>query len=345
MPKRAKNIWEQVYDFENLLAAFRKCCDDGKGFDAPALLFYANLEENLIDIQNRLIWKTWQPGPWSTFVIHEPKRRVINAPCFADRVLHEALCRVIEPYFDRRFIQDSFACRVGKGTHNASKRLMAMLREAQAKSHGNKVYFLKADIASYFPSVKHDILWELVRRTIADPDVLWLLHAIIFDGGFEGSGLPIGARTSQLLANVYLDALDHHIKDDLGVHWYCRYMDDFIIIGHNKAELHVLKAQIGNWLGRKLELRLNPKTTVAPVSHGIYFTGYRHWTTHILPRKQNVKRAKRNFRRLSRLFALGEITFANIRSVVDSFRGYMQHCNGHKTCCMAISNNLILSRG
>ena len=331
MPKTAKNLWNKIVSFDNLLRAFYTVCKKDNGNKYEALLFKERLDENIIALLNALIWKSWVPGPFTCHYVYEPKRRYVEAPCFSDRVVHEAICSVLSPLFDRRFIENTFACRKGKGTLHCSLSLRKMLRSAQKHAHGRKMYFLKADISKYYPSINHCKLWDAICRVIADKDVLWLLHTIIFDCGYDQYGLPIGSQTSQLFANVYLDKFDHYVKSELRVRYYTRYMDDMVILAYDKKYLHELKEKLGVWLNEELELTWNPKTCVAPVSHGINYAGYRHWSTHTLPRIKNVKKQRANFKRLTRLFAEGKTTLEHVRNVVTSFTGYMKHCNGERT--------------
>lgn len=343
MPKTARNLWPRVLEWENLLTAAREASRN-KRYRREVMAFNARMEENLLHIRHLLRVREWKPGPYREFEVFEPKRRVVHAPAFADRVVHHALVQVIGPYFERRFIAQSFACRVNKGTHAASDYLTAMLRKAAAE--GGTVYALKADVEKYFYSIDHEILLRVVARTIGDPDVLHVLRVLVTQSGCieGGRGLPLGALTSQLLANVYLDQLDHYIKDTLGVRFYVRYMDDFIILHRDKAELWRLLAEIRDFLACELHLNLNRKTRIFPASQGVDFAGYRHWIDHTLPRRRNVARAKKRFKGLSRLYARGEVDLDTVRACVSSFTGYMKHCNGWRTCGSALER-LVLRRG
>jgi len=155
--------------------------------------------------------------------------------------------------------------------------------------------------------------------------------------------LPLGALTSQLLANVYLDQLDHFIKDTLGVRYYVRYMDDFILLHGDKTELWRLLAEIRDFLACELHLTLNNKTRVFPASHGVDFAGYRHFSGYKLPRKRNVRRARKRFAGLSRCYADGRVDIDTVRCCVASFTGYMRHCKGWKSAESTL-NSLILVR-
>lgn len=344
MPKTLRNIWEKITSFENIFGAWNDA-RRGKRYYPQILKFGARVEENILGIQGELIHRVWRPSPWREFVCREPKLRLIQAPTFADRVVHHALVRVINPAFERRFILDSYACRKGKGTLAAGQRLTLFLRAAHMKAaqQGRRVYILKADIKSYFPSIVHDILMSIMQRTVQDEGALWLINRIVRDNGFEELGLPIGALTSQLFANVYLDVFDHYVKDELGVRWYVRYMDDFVVVETDKAKLHDLLIMMGTVLWERLRLRLNPKTTIFPASHGVDFAGYRHWTSFRLPRKRNVKRFRKKLRRMKRLYAEGRIGVPFVRARLMSFLGYAKHCKAYRTTESALSD-FVLAR-
>jgi hypothetical protein len=249
-------------------------------------------------------------------------------------VVHHALVQVIEPLFEKKFIHHSYACRVGKGTHAAVLYQQNCLKKANAK--WDRAYVLKADISKYFPSINHRVLYKMLQRTIRDKNVLWLCATIIRHGGANGYGIPVGALTSQLFANIYLDKLDHYLKDQLGVEYYVRYMDDWVIIGPNKQYLHRILAKAEFILGERLKLTLNPKTQIFPASHGVDFCGYRIWNTHLLPRKKNIKRTKQRFRKLSNRYSSGLISLKDIRPYVMSFLGYMKRCSGYRTTIMKV---------
>ena len=292
MPKTSNNLWCQIICFENLFEAYKEA-RKGKRYRNDVLNFSYNLEECLINIQNHLLWKTWRPGKFRSFYVYDPKKRLIQAPPFEDRVVHHALVRVIEPLFERKFIYDSYACRKGKGIHAATLRVQGFLRRAK-RNWGERVYVLKADISKYFPSINHNKLIQIIGRTIKDKNALWLCERIIKNCGYEVKGIPVGALTSQLFANIYLDQLDHYLKDDLGVKYYLRYMDDFVILGRAKSELRALLYRIEEFLVYELLLCLNPKTSISPAKRGVDFAGYRTWATHILPRKRNIKKPGKN---------------------------------------------------
>jgi retron-type reverse transcriptase len=294
------------------------------------LQFNYRREENLIELRNRLIWDMYNPLPFREFWIAEPKKRLISAPTFRDRVVHHALIQIIEPIFETRFVKETFACRVGKGTHAAMRHTAWCARVA--KRGWGTYYVLKCDIHKFFQSIDHNALKGIIRHSIRDMKVLNLIDIIIdsHDSGVAGKGIPIGALTSQLFANAMLDPLDHYLKEACRVKFYARYMDDFVILHHDKAYLKELLERIKTFLG-ELELTLNPKTGIFPGKHGIDFCGYRVWPTHVKPRKSTVKRAKRRLKKMARDYGTDPSTLEHAKASLNSFLGYIMHCSGWRT--------------
>lgn len=327
MPRTQSGIYEQVINWDNLVLAWKKA-RAGKRYTREVLQFAAGWEERLLNIHNHLVWNTWQPQPLRSFYVHEPKLRLIEAPAFSDRVVHHALNNIVEPTFERRFIYDSYACRSGKGTHRAVHRLQGFLR--QARRMWGRVYVLQADISKYFPSIHHACLLHQVGKSIKDCRALDLWEKIV--AWFRPKkGLPIGALTSQLSANVNLDPFDHYVKDYLGEPFYIRYMDDWIVLGPDKQALKERLKGLEIWLHDNLGLGLNNKSRVYPAAQGVDFAGYRTWATHILPRKRNVRKARRRFKKLARMYKQGKVDFETLRGSVASFVGYTNYCSARKT--------------
>jgi len=327
MAKTFKNLYPRIYDFQNLHTAYMNA-RKGKRYKPDVLEFSARLEENLIQLQNELVWHTYQTGRYNSFYIHEPKKRLIMALPFRDRVIHHAICNIIEPIWEERFISDSYACRPGKGTHAGADCLTRFLR--RCKQNWGRVYCLTADITKFFPSIDHGILKELLRKRIACPETLQLCGDIIDSTG-AGTGVPIGNLTSQLFANVYLHELDELIKYTLQEKFYVRYMDDFIILSPDKKHLHYLWREIENYLQHSLRLSLNIKTQVFPVeSRGIDFLGYRTWATHRRLRASNAKRAKRKIRTLQKLYLAGKISLDRITTAVRSWIAHCKHSDTYR---------------
>jgi retron-type reverse transcriptase len=316
----------------------------GKRYREDVLRFNHRREENLIELINRLIWDMYKPLPLREFWIIEPKKRLISAPAFRDRVVHHALLQVIEPVFENRFIKETFACRMGKGTHAAMRHTAWCARAAKHK--WGSYYVLKCDVHKFFHSIDHEMLKDIIRRAIRDPKVLNLIDIIIdsHDSGEAGKGIPIGALPSQLFANIYLDPLDHYLKEECRVKYYARYMDDFVILHNDKTYLRGLLSSIQGFL-ENLELTLNPKTGIFPDKHGIDFCGYRIWPTHVKPRKSTVLRAKRRLRKMALRYETNPRILEHAKASLNSFLGYITHCNGWRTTMSLLEKIVFKTKG
>lgn len=333
MTKVYRNLYPHVYDWENLLLAWRKA-RKGKRGQPPAAAFEQNIADNLLDLQEELAAKSYQPGGYVSFTIREPKQRLISAAPFRDRVVHHALCNVIEPLFERRFIHDSYGNRVGKGTHAALDRCQSFARHYR--------YVLPCDIQQFFPAIDHTILMTTINRLVVDPDLLWLCSTIMASGAglfgetyspryFPGDdlfainrprGLPIGNLTSQFWANVYLNPLDQFIKRKLKCQGYLRYVDDFLLFADDKATLGQWRAAIINYLAT-LRLTLHENRCHAqPVTEGLPFLGF-----VVFPHQRRVKRRKgiayrRRLHTLLQQYQAGEIPLAKVTA---SVQGWVNH--------------------
>ncbi len=334
--KRYDNLYDEVTGFENLWLAYRRAARGKRGQPAVAA-FEFNLEDELFRLQDELIAQTYRPGPYTSFYIRDPKRRLISAAPFRDRVVHHALCNVIEPIFERTFIGDSYANRTGKGTHAALDRAQAFARRYP--------YVLQCDVEQFFPSIDLAILAGILGRKLADPRVMWLAGRII-DGGarvlaheyemvyFPGDdllaaarprGLPIGNLTSQFWANVYLNELDQFVKRQLGCRAYVRYVDDFLLFADEKRQLWVWKDAIRE---RLAELRLTiheRESTVYPTAAGIPFLGFRVFPDHRLLKRRNGVAFSRRLRSLRRAAAGGQISLSDVTTRVQGWVAHAAH--------------------
>jgi retron-type reverse transcriptase len=344
--KKLSVLYEKIYDFENLYQAYREA-RKSKRFRDDVLQFSSNLEENLIQIQNELIYREYKVGRYREFFVYDPKKRLIMALPFKDRVVQWAIYRQINPILDKQLIYDSYGCRVGKGTHKAADRLQYWLRQVSRKPQ--KYYYLKLDIAKYFYRVDHRVLMDILERKFDDKDLLWLLDKIINsedtkfglpigidpdkctdEDRLSDVGMPIGNLTSQMFANLYLNELDQYVKRKLRIHYYVRYMDDVIILHESKQELHKIKKVIETFLDEKLKLNLNNKTAIRPVTLGIEFVGYKVWNTHIKLRKSTALKMKRRLKHLKKQYERGEIEIEDVRATMASYNGLMKHCNSFR---------------
>jgi len=337
--KTYKHLYAQIGTFENLSRAFYQA-RRGKPKTPEMCAFEFNLEENLFALQAELETQTYQPSGYRHFYIYEPKKRLVSAAPFRDRVAQHALCNIIEPIFEKRFIEDSYACRVGKGTHRALARAQEFLRKHEYVFHG--------DILKFFASVDHPILLGMLERRLQDAQVMTLIRKILASGDgvladeypmqwFPGDdllsplararGLPIGNLTSQFWANLYLHELDLFVKHTLRCHAYVRYMDDFLLFSHDKAELHHWRGEVARFL-QTVRLSLHPrKQRIYPVCTGVDFVGFVSFPHRVKIRRDSVRRLTQRLREFQRQFSAGEITLTQIEQSLQSWVAHSRYAD------------------
>jgi retron-type reverse transcriptase len=336
--KTYKHLFPEIVSFEKLLMAAQKA-QKGKRFKRSTALFNLNLEKELLCLQRELTSKTYSHGLYTDFVIHDPKQRLISAAPYRDRVVHHALCNVIEPIFDPTFIHDSYACRKGKGTHKAVDRYTSFARKS--------TYVLKCDISKYFQSIDHEVLMSIVAGKIRCADTQWLIEEIIcsridksqityfpgddlFTPSTRERGIPIGNLSSQFFSNLYLDGMDHFIKETLNCHRYVRYVDNFVVLDDSKQRLREIKKEIEDYLVG-LRLKLNPrKSRIHRVKDGIRFLGYRVFPTHRLLDKGNALRMRRRMKQMAAEYENGNISLDKVRQRIQSWIGHAAHADTWK---------------
>ncbi|MEG1894658.1 MAG: reverse transcriptase/maturase family protein [Oscillospiraceae bacterium] len=339
------NAYETMCDYEELYQCYLKARKTRR-YRGDVLKYSANLEENLIITQNELLWESYNVGKYRPFYVYEPKKRLVMALQFKDRIVQWAIYRQINPFYDKMFIDDSYACRVGKGSHKAADRLQYWLCQASRKPE--KHFYLKLDISKYFYRVDHSVIFEILSRRIKDERLINLLYKIINsedtkfglpagvspgdcpeDDWLFDVGMPIGNLTSQLFSNIYLNELDQFCKHELKLHCYVRYADDIIIVLDDKKELARIKEEIETFLHEKLHLDLNKKTTIRPISLGVDFVGYKIWGTHRKLKRQTARRIIRKIKLMCKQVDSGEITKGDFMRSAASYKGILKHCDSY----------------
>jgi len=292
------------------------------------------LETELFKIQDELQKGCWQPSPYRIFEIREPKPRRISATDFRDRVVHHAICNILEPIFDKWLIYDTWACRPIKGSHAAIKRAQQFSRQYP--------YFLKCDIRKYFQSIDHKILKHILQRIIKDARLLALLNQIIdhpLPDSPLGKGLPIGNLTSQHFANLYLGKLDHELKDKQAIKGYLRYMDDMLLFATDNNTLHQYLQQLESFIQEQLGLKLKPSATlIAPVSEGVPFLGFRIFPNLIRLNRQTLHRFRRRKISYEHAYKCGKLDVEKLTASVQSMIAHIQHANSRR-----LQQSLLLS--
>lgn len=317
--KRFGNLFEKIVAFDNLVLAANKTLR-GQKHKPAAARFYFDLEPELLNLQDELESGCWRPRPYRVFTICEPKPRRICASDLRDRVVHHAICNILDPIFERRMIYDTYACRVGKGTHAAVERAQACMRRAD--------YCLQCDVRKYFASIDHTALKTLLRRILKDKRLLEVLDRIIdhpLPGSEPGCGLPIGNLTSQYFANLYLGELDHFIKERLRIKGYLRYMDDWLIFSDDKPALHETLAAVRGFLRERLKLELKEKALrITPVWSGVLFLGFQIYPGTIRICDDKWSRFRRIVRDREAAYLAGEIDEEELARSVASMIGHVQ---------------------
>lgn len=276
--KRRGFLYVRAFTLEALTAAFHLAARH-KHAKRACFNFERRLAVNLDSLRQELADGSYRPQPYYSFMVYAPKPRRIFAPAFRDLVVQHAIHAVAEPIFDKTFIDQSFACRTGFGTHKAADFAQRALQACAPES-----YTLKLDIRKFFYRIDRPILRGLIEKKIKDARFVDLMMQFADHG--EPTGIPIGNLLSQIYASIYLNPLDHFIKRDLGITRYCRYVDDFVLFGESRETLLAAKARIVEFIaGLRLELS---KFTLARATRGVNFIGYRTWASKRVIRRRSI---------------------------------------------------------
>ena len=351
------------YNQQLLLDLFRAYFDTRKNKrkTANALAFEADYEEKIFKLYDEIINRKYEIGQSICFIVQKPVKREIFAADFRDRIVHHLIFNYINPIFERHFIKDSYSCRVGKGTSEGIRRAEHFIRSC-SENYQKDCWILKLDIQGYFMAMDRNILYgkienklRLVKNANFDVDlILYLIHKVIFNDptkncyikgkredwqglpkskslffSEKGKGLPIGNLTSQLFGNIYLDELDHFVREKIGVKHYGRYVDDMVFVHKDKEFLKVVVSRIRDYLKIELGLTLHPKKIyLQNFLKGVYFLG-----VFIKPYRIYIgRKAKHNFYEKIRIWnevvekqdLVGKIK--KFIACANSYLGIMKHC-------------------
>lgn len=334
--KTCNKAYSKIISLENLILAWKKA-RKGKTKKDYVIKFEEELFFNLLALHYELKYKSYKPKELITFVLRDPKTRVISKSDFRDRIIHHAVCNIIGPVFEKVFIGDSCANRIGKGNLFGLKRLEEFTRKVSknglvAKNmfgDNNYIvgYCLKADIKHYFDEVNHEILVNIISKKFWDKDVIWLVRQILDNTANSCSdrkGMPLGNLTSQFFANVYLNELDYFVKHTLRAKYYIRYVDDFVILHNSREELEIWKNQIDSFLREKLSIELHPqKSRIIPLSRGVDFVGFKNFYYYSLVRKRNVRKMQKKIDEMKN----NEITYWGLMESYQGWQAYVKWAN------------------
>ncbi|MFA6251307.1 MAG: reverse transcriptase/maturase family protein [Candidatus Paceibacterota bacterium] len=328
--KKFDNKYNDIISIENLLLAWQEFLK-GKRKKKDVCEFQLKLMDNIFDLHNDLKNKTYKHGEYIAFKINDPKPRDIHKASVRDRLLHHAIYRILYPYFDQKFIYDSYSCRLGKGTHKAINRFRDFSRIV-SKNSTRSCLVLKCDIRKFFASINHQVLKNILVKYMDDKDTLWLINQIVdsFQTTYNftkltlsrsfGKGLPLGNLTSQLLVNIYMNEFDQFVKNKLKIKYYIRYADDFVILQNDKMKLLDNLDRMKEFLSNELKLNMHPdKIFIKTLYSGIDFLGWVSFPNHRVLRTSTKKRMFRNLEKCNYK-----------KESVNSYLGMLSHGDGYK---------------
>lgn len=334
-----KKMWEKLVSIENLYNSYKKA-SKGRRSRLDVASFEFDLEKNLFSLQEELVFGTYQHAEYHNFSIHDPKRRIISAAKFKDRIVHHALVSVLEPEYERIFLPNSYANRTGKGTHKALKFCSTLMKRYS--------YYLFMDVTQFFPSIDHQILLKTLDNVVNDRKIRLLCEAILKSGEkvleteynmiwFPGDdlfafnrprGLPIGNMTSQFWANVYLNPMDHLLLSNGYCQTWVRYVDDIVVFSDSKQDLQTVKEKVIDFLS-KLRLIIHEESAQpTPVSQGLTFLGFR-----LFPGYMRLKRKKliSGYRNLARSYRRINTCQCTQEVYSSQLRGWLNHVSQGNT--------------
>lgn len=339
-----KNVYCKITSFENLLQA-EKDSRAGKRYETEQITFWGNLEDNLHTISKQLISHNYPPDIYHHFYVYEPKLRKVIFSDYTTKVIQRAAYNVLNPIVCKGFINDTYSCIQGRGQLKAMQRLADWVNYTEKS--GEHWYYLKMDVEKFFYRMNHEVLMKIIRKKIGDRDAVKFLEHYICHAS-RAFGLPLGIKSpldisdkemlwdvgiaiggglSHMYGNMYLDPMDQMAKRTEGIQYYIRYMDDVIILSTDKDELHRYRKLFSEFLGDELKLRLNNKTAIRPISHGMEFVGYMIRPSNVRLRKSTSLRMKKHLKVVQELYRNYEIDLGRARSTLMSYKALMEHCD------------------
>ncbi len=367
---------ESLLSFKSVHDAYMDCRKRKRG-TMNAVRFEYDLIGNLTDLALSLQKGAYRPSRSVCFIATSPKLREVFAADFRDRVVHHLIVGELQKTWEPCFIHDSYACREGKGTHKAVKRLQSFMLKV-SKNRKRRAWFLQLDIRSFFMSIDKQILFEILKKKTDDPVLLDLIERVLFhdpvkDYVFKGDrrnlakvpahkslfkippgkGLPIGNLTSQFFANVYLNELDQFVKHNLRCRFYLRYVDDFILLSDSAEQLEGWKQSIEDFIQERLLIELKSGVVIKPVAEGADFLGYIVRPDYILVRNRVAGNLKYklallrdkivSFERIKdekiMKMTIDPDIVNEVRQTLASYLGHFQHANAYRMTEKLFKNN------
>lgn len=328
--KRYGNLYTQICDIENIRLAHMRA-RRGKRHYAEVRLIDNDPDTYFEQIHLMLASRTFRNSPYEIFTrIEKGKtREIFKLPYYPDRIIHHCAMNVLEPIWYKTFIRDTYSSLRGRGVLDGLRRLETFLADEE-----NTRYCFKLDVRKFYPSIDHDVLKEVIRRSIKCPGTLWLLDEIID----SAPGVPIGNYLSQYFANLYLSYFDHWAKEELKARYYLRYCDDIVILHSDKTVLHDWHHRIERYLMDRLKLKIKSNWQIFPTrTRGIDFLGYRFFGTHTLVRRRISSAFKRKVAKIRKLRPVP----ATIINTTMSYYGWLKHANARNLWKSQITREVI----
>lgn len=329
--KRDKDwdFFNQLFSFRNLYRAHLRS-RNSKRFVPSVVDYEMHISSNIIRLRYDILRGEYAINAYKTFYIYEPKKRLIQACAYVDRVVQHCLCdNYLTELIDSKLIYDNCACRKNKGLDFAVRRVKKHL-QGFYKQYGTDGYCLRVDISKYFQSIDKEIVLKKLNRHVTNRYIMGLISRIVL--GYDSEGLPIGNQISQTLAIYYLNDVDRFIKEVCRVKYYTRYMDDFFILHHDKAFLEDLTRLIREEC-EKDKLTLNAKTMIIPIKQGIDFIGKNfmledNGAVTVRLRQVNKRRIYRRIKYVAQTVPMSEQETVHKRSVMASYTGLTKRIDG-----------------
>lgn len=320
-------LYKKVIDYNNLKESYKRTQQGKRKYRKEAIVFDMAREKNLVQLWRDLKYETYSPGSYIEFKVYEPKERIIHAPRLRDKIVQFAAHVVLQEVYYNKFIDSSYACLEGRGTHKAVQKVQHNMRYVKYK-YGDG-WVLKMDVRKFFYSINRNILKNILRKKIKDNKFLNLLDKII-DSSPEGEkGIPLGNVTSQDFANIYLNEVDQYAKRYLNLKYYVRYMDDIIVVLKTKEEAQRAKEDITKFLNQTLDLETNSKTKIFPIAQGVNAYGFKIYCTHKMVRDCSKAAMKRRIKAMDSKVQNGVMTTKEVQQSVNSWLGHARHSNSY----------------
>ncbi len=324
MPRTIRNQFDKYLTYEKLMEAHIKS-RKGKGYRKEIILFNLKQEEYIMWLLEQLKNKTYKHGGYTEFYVTEPKLRKIEKSRYIDRIVHRwVVDNFLEPAFVPQFIPNSYACIKNRGMHKSAIYVQEKMKHC--KIIWEEYYILKMDIAKYFDNINKNILLKILEIKIKDKDLIWLIKEILFAQKRE-KGLEIGNYTSQMFANIYLNEVDQYIKHNLKVKYYCRYLDDSVLMVKTKEEAKEILERIKIFLKENLELELNKKTQIFKNKQGVNFCGYKINEYKMKIRDKGKRKLKKKVKYLKYEIKNGKLTSKEAKKYLAGHLGYIKYAN------------------